>query len=91
MEAFLFDINELHLMASEIDSKGPSLWPLTGTIITEIEALEILTDVESILYSSGGVAGAEGAVRLLLYGEDDIVEKALEFVESIKGEPKYLL
>jgi hypothetical protein len=85
------DINTLHLMASETDSQGPSLWPLTGTIITEIEALEILTDVESILYASGGVAGAEGAVRLLLYGDEDIVTKALDFIESIKGEPKYLL
>lgn len=85
------DINELHLMASETDSKGPSLWPLTGTIITEIEALKILTGVESVLYSSGGIAGAEGAVRLLLYGDNDTVEKALELVESIKGEPKYQL
>ena len=85
------DINELHLMASETDSKGPSLWPLTGTIITEIEALNILTGVESVLYSSGGIAGAEGAVRLLLYGDNDTVEKALELVESIKGEPKYQL
>lgn len=85
------DINELHLIASETDSKGPSLWPLTGTIITEIEALKVLTGVESVLYSSGGIAGAEGAVRLLLYGEDEVVEKAIELVESIKGEPKYLL
>lgn len=85
------DINELHLIASETDSKGPSLWPLTGTIITEIEALKILTGVNSVLFSSGGIAGAEGAVRLLLYGEDEDVKKAIELVDSIKGEPKYLL
>lgn len=85
------DINELHLMASETDSKGPSLWPLTGTIITEIEALEILTGVASVLYSSGGIAGAEGAVRLLLYGDKDSVENALGLIESIKGEPAYIL
>jgi hypothetical protein len=85
------DINDLHLMVSETDSKGPSLWPLTGTIITEIEALEILTDVESVLLSSGGIAGAEGAVRLLLFDDEDTVEKALRLVESIKGEPPYLL
>ena len=85
------DINELHLLASENDSQGPSLWPLTGTIITEIEALKVLTGVDSVLYSSGGVAGAEGAVRLLLYGDDDLVDKAIKLVESIKGEPKYLL
>jgi hypothetical protein len=85
------DINELHLLAGESDSKGPSLWPLTGTIITEIEALDILTGVDSVLYSSGGIAGAEGAVRLLLMGEDKEVENAIELIESIKGEPRYLL
>jgi hypothetical protein len=85
------DLHDLHLTASATDSIGPSLWPLTGTIITEIEALEILTGVESILYASGGVAGAEGAVRLLLYGEEHIMKNALKLVESIKGEPRYLL
>jgi outer membrane receptor protein involved in Fe transport len=64
---------------------------LTGTIITEIEALEILTGVASVLYSSGGIAGAEGAVRLLLYGDKDSVENALGLIESIKGEPAYIL
>jgi hypothetical protein len=85
------DINELHWIAGTDDSEGPSLWPLTGTIITEIEALGILTGVDVYLYSAGGVAGAEGAVRLLLDGTDDEVEEALNLVESVKGEPRYLL
>ena len=85
------DINELHWIAGTDDSEGPSLWPLTGTIITEIEALGILTGVDAYLYAAGGVAGAEGAVRLLLDGTDDEVEEALKFIESIKGEPRYLL
>ncbi len=85
------DINELHWIAGTDDSEGPSLWPLTGTIITEIEALGILTGVDVYLYSAGGVAGAEGAVRLLLDGTDDEVEEAFNLVESVKGEPRYLL
>jgi hypothetical protein len=85
------DINELHWIASQEDSQGPSLWPLTGTIITEIEALGILTGVEVYLYAAGGVAGAEGAVRLLVEGSEAEVSAALELIESIKGEPRYLL
>jgi len=85
------DINMLSLLASEDDSEGPSLWPITGTIVTEIEALETLTGVEAHLYAVGGVAGAEGAVRLLIEGTEEQVEQALELVESIKGEPRYLL
>jgi len=85
------DINELHLLAAEEDYEGPRLWPITGTIITEIEALSILTGVEAYLYSAGGVAGAEGSVRLLVDGSDEEVEAALNLVKSIKGEPRYLL
>jgi len=85
------DINDLHWLASNEDSEGPSMWPLTGTIITEIEALGILTGVEARLFAAGGVAGAEGAVRLLLDGTEEEVGEALDLVESIKGEPRYLL
>jgi len=92
LEKLIFDdINELSWLASQPDSEGPSLWPINGTIITEIEALSLLTGVDAYLYSAGGVAGAEGAVRLLLDGTDEDVTAALDLVESIKGEPKYLL
>jgi len=85
------DINDLHLLAADEDYEGPRLWPLTGTIITEIEAMGVLTGVDAYLYSAGGVAGAEGAVRLLVEGTDEEVEETLGLVKSIKGEPRYLL
>jgi len=85
------DINELHRLAAQGDSEGPSMWPIMGTIITEIEALDILTGIEATLYAAGGIAGAEGAVRLMLMGTQDQVEAALGLIESIKGEPRYLL
>ncbi len=85
------NINELHLIASEEDYEGPRLWPIVGTIITEIEALEILTGVDAYLYAAGGVAGAEGSVRILVEGSDEEVEETLELIGSIKGEPRYLL
>ena len=87
------DLNELHHLASagEFDGGVPNLWPVSGTIITEIEALGILTGVDAYLYSAGGVAGAEGSVRLLIEGTDEELEKATELIESIKGEPPYEL
>jgi hypothetical protein len=85
------DINELHLIASEEDYEGPRMWPIVGTIITEIEALDILTGVDAYLYSAGGIAGAEGAVRILIEGTDDEVKETLEIIDSIKGEPRYIL
>jgi len=85
------NINDLHLLAAEEDYEGPNLWPITGIIITEIEALEILCGVNAILFSAGGVAGAEGSVRLMLDGDDETVEKALKLIKGIKGEPRYIL
>ena len=85
------DINDLYLLSMEEDYEGPSLWPISGIIITEIEALEILCGVSATLFSAGGVAGAEGSARLLIEGDDDSVNDALELIKSIKGEPRYLL
>ena len=62
--------------------------PLSGAmIITEIEALKILTGAESFHVASGGSSGSEGAVTLVTEGDDAQVNKAIEFVESVKGEP----
>ncbi len=85
------DINDLHLLAMEEDYEGPRMWPITGIIVTEIEALEVLAGVYATLYAAGGVAGAEGSVRLMIEGVDKNVEAALELVNSVKGEPRYLL
>jgi len=85
------DINELHRLVASEDCEGPSLWPLKGTIVTEIEALNQLTGVKATLLAAGGIAGAEGAVRLLLEGYDEQLKAAVELVESIKGEPRDLV
>ncbi|HEY4761021.1 MAG TPA: hypothetical protein VIH42_10620 [Thermoguttaceae bacterium] len=62
--------------------------PLSGaTVITEIQALKILAGVESFHVASGGSSGSEGAVTLVAEGESQGIEKAIEIVESIKGEP----
>jgi hypothetical protein len=85
------DLNELHRITMEDDFDGPRLWPITGIIFTEIEALELLCGVQATQYAAGGVAGAEGSVRLIIEGEDEDVNDALELIKSIKGEPRYLL
>ncbi|NCQ32571.1 MAG: hypothetical protein GW802_35055, partial [Armatimonadetes bacterium] len=40
--------------------------------------------------SSGGILGAEGAVRLLLTGSAESVKAALALCQSIHGEPSFL-
>lgn len=85
------DLNELHRLATSEDCEGPNLWPLSGTIVTEIEALNLLTGAKATLLAAGGIAGAEGAVRLLLEGTDEQLEAAVKLVKSVKGEPRDLV
>ncbi len=85
-----FDIEEAAALLAEPDERlgtVHSLWPVRGHIFTEIEALETLCGVEAIPVAAGGIAGAEGAVRLLLVGSEEVVKRAVALVESIQGEP----
>ncbi|MCK4788785.1 MAG: hypothetical protein KAV87_33900 [Desulfobacteraceae bacterium] len=56
-------------------------------VVTKIEALKILADVEAKHIASGGVGESAGSVVLVIKGEETNVRKAISIVESIKGEP----
>jgi len=68
----------------------PSMFLVTGHILTEIEALELLTGASVFQAAAGGIAGAEGSSRLICRGTREQVEKALAIAESIQGEPAFL-
>ena len=59
-------------------------WP-RGKTINELDAVEILSGAEAIPIASGGLRGAEGAITLVINGNDDQVMKAIEYVEQSKG------
>jgi len=56
-------------------------------VVTEIEALKSLAGVDAYHVGSGGSGDMQGAVTLVVEGETRFVEKAIEIVESLKGEP----
>jgi hypothetical protein len=56
-------------------------------VITEIEALKALAGVDAYHVASGGSGGMQGGVILVAEGETQAVEKAIQIVESLKGEP----
>jgi len=58
-----------------------------AVVITEIEALKILTGVEATHIGSGGIGDAAGAVSLIIEGEESKVKNAIGIIESVKGEP----
>jgi len=67
----------------------PSMWLVTGEIVTELEAIKILTGAMAFQSSAGGVSGAEGGVWVVFRGTREQVSNALKLVQSIQGEPPY--
>jgi hypothetical protein len=62
------------------------LMPITSRfVVTEREALRSLAYVSVTQVAAGGIAGSEGAVTLVLEGDDPAVERALDLVEAVKG------
>lgn len=61
------------------------LMPLSGDVITELEAIEILTGASATVVGAGGVAGAEGAVVMAIEGNEDQINKALDITKEVKG------
>jgi hypothetical protein len=88
-KAVFGDFHEMSRMLAEEDEvvgNFPRLMPVWGTIVTEIEAIEILTGARAVHIASGGVGGAEGAVWLVISGTSDQVASTLRLVEEIQGE-----
>ena len=56
-------------------------------VVTETEALRILTGVDSKHVASGGIGNCAGAVVIIAEGPEEKVKKAISLIESIKGEP----
>ncbi len=67
-----------------------SMWLLTGEIVTELEAINVLTGATAFQCSAGGIGGAEGGVWLVFRGTREQVTNALKLVQSIQGEPPYV-
>ena len=78
-----------HSSAKFPGDKIPSMWLLTGEIVTELEAIKMLTGATAFQSSAGGVSGAEGGVWLVFRGTRDQVQKAMELAHSVQGEPSY--
>ncbi|MEM4728124.1 MAG: hypothetical protein QXD04_07720 [Candidatus Bathyarchaeia archaeon] len=58
-----------------------------GDIITEMEAINILTGAVATPIGGGGVDGGEGSRTFIIEGDEKSVTAAYELLSSIKGEP----
>ncbi len=58
------------------------LIPVPGRLISEIEALSILADVDACIIGRGGVGGGEGSTTFVISGEKAEVLKIVELLSS---------
>jgi hypothetical protein len=71
------------------ENPGNSLMPMTGIIITEIEAIGILTGAVARQIAAGGIRGAEGSVRLLVSGDEKQMGTVRELLAALEQDSPY--
>ena len=59
-------------------------------IFTEIEAIKLFGKVEVIPFASGGINGNEGGKSFAIYGAQAEVDKVLNAISEILGEPPFI-
>ena len=59
----------------------------TARVVTEIQAIRVLSGAIASHVASGGIAGSEGAVTLVLEAEALDLQQAFDLIKSVKGEP----
>jgi len=82
-------LDELALKVNAPGVKGPRLLPVTGEVITELEAVSILSGTSAELFAAGGVCGAEGTVWLAVSGEKAKERKIREIADFVSNEPAF--
>jgi hypothetical protein len=59
----------------------------TAEVITEVQAIGLLSGARAFHVASGGIGGSEGAVILAIEGSNKEVGSAIEVINGVKGEP----
>lgn len=85
------NLDELAAKLNTPGARGTRLLPVPGEIVSEIEAISILSGATAELVAGGGVCGAEGSIRLVVSGEPREEKLAKELIESLAQEPPFRL
>jgi hypothetical protein len=85
------DLDQLAVLLNVPGARGPRLFPVPGEIVTEIEAITLLTGATARLVAGGGVCGAEGSVWLAISGTPEQEQLAQGVLEQVAGESSFLL
>ena len=70
--------------------QGPSLWVTPAEIVTELEAIELLTGAMAVQVAAGGIMGAEGGAWITAVGEQQQIDAVQALIDDVHGEPELL-
>ena len=70
---------------------GARLLPVPGEVLTELDAITLLTGATAELIAGGGVCGAEGSVWLAVSGTQKQIKAAGSILKSVAREPAFEL
>ncbi len=85
------DLDKLAALMNAPGAHGPRLFPLPGEVVTELEALTLLTGATARLVAGGGVCGAEGSVWIAVSGSPEQEAAAQELLKTVAGEASFAL
>ncbi len=85
------DINEIAVKLNSTSATGSRYLPVCGNIITELEAINIITGAQAELVASGGVCGAEGSYWIAVSGNQEQLSEVDALIRDVAGEPSFEL
>ena len=85
----LGDMNKIARLLNASDASGARYMPVTGNIVTELDAIEQLTQAKAELVAGGGVCGAEGSCWIAVTGTSDQLKILDDLMPALKKEPNF--
>ena len=85
------DLNRLAQKINAGNASGPRLFPLAGNIVTELDAIEMITGAKAELVAGGGVSGAEGSCWVAVSGSEKQIKTAESLINSVCAEENFLI
>lgn len=84
----------IHKIADQLNATcttGVRYMPVSGNIVTELDAIRLLCGAQAELFAAGGVCGAEGSCWIAVTGTKEQMDKMDVVFHSIQEEPNYIL
>lgn len=77
------DLDTIASVVNSPNATGPRLMPLAGNIITELDAIRIMTGCRAELIAAGGICGAEGGCYIAVSGSEEQLSNAADIIQTI--------